>query len=289
MGHASTTGSPGDRARRRSCSSRASAPTSTAGTSNGWRPRRGTRRSRSTTAARGAATSRTGRTRLEQMADDAIAVLDHAGVDTAHVVGASMGGAISQIVAVKYPERTRSLTLACTAGRNHPWREELLDQLARRGARTRHQLDGPGSRPLGDRPAVVPPVACRRSGWLGPLALGRPAHAFAAQCDAFLNATEQHEELIERLPEIDVPTLVARRQPGHPHAARRQRGPRRSDPDRRTRRDQRGRARLHGRARHDVQPGAARVPRASGEGVPGDGSCAEPKPSHLSVVAAAGG
>ena len=60
------------------------------------------------------------------MADDAIAVLDHAGVDTAHVVGASMGGAISQIIAVKYPERTRSLTLACTAGRNHPWREELL-------------------------------------------------------------------------------------------------------------------------------------------------------------------
>ena len=63
---------------------------------------------------------------LEQMADDAIAVLDHAKVDTAHVVGASMGGAISQIIAVKYPERTRSLTLACTAGRNHPWREELL-------------------------------------------------------------------------------------------------------------------------------------------------------------------
>ena len=47
-------------------------------------------------------------------------------IETAHVVGASMGGAISQIVAVKYPERTRSLTLACTAGRNHPWREELL-------------------------------------------------------------------------------------------------------------------------------------------------------------------
>ena len=40
---------------------------------------------------------------LEQMADDAIAVLDHAGVDAAHVVGASMGGAISQIVAVEVP------------------------------------------------------------------------------------------------------------------------------------------------------------------------------------------
>ena len=45
-------------------------------------------------------------------------------------------------------------------------------------------------------------------GWLGPLALGRPAHAFAAQCDAILAAGESHQELIERLPTIAVPTLV---------------------------------------------------------------------------------
>jgi 3-oxoadipate enol-lactonase len=118
-----------------------------------------------------------------------------------------MGGAISQIIAVKYPERTRSLTLACTAGRNHPWREELLtswrDAALERGISS-----------MGQEAArwVIGPRSFRRLlpalGWLGPLALGRPAHAFAAQCDALLNATEQHEELIERLPEIDVPTLV---------------------------------------------------------------------------------
>jgi len=45
---------------------------------------------------------------LEQMADDAIAVLDAAGIVTAHIVGASMGGVISQIVAVKYPQRAES-------------------------------------------------------------------------------------------------------------------------------------------------------------------------------------
>src|SRR3954447_24160015 len=67
---------------------------------------------------------------LEQMADDAVAVLDHAGVETAHVVGASMGGAIAQIVALKHRGRVRSLTLACTACRNHPWRVELLTSWA---------------------------------------------------------------------------------------------------------------------------------------------------------------
>ena len=63
---------------------------------------------------------------LEQMALDAIAVLDHAGVEKAHIVGASMGGAITQIIGLRYPERVMSLTLACTACRNHPWRRELL-------------------------------------------------------------------------------------------------------------------------------------------------------------------
>ena len=46
---------------------------------------------------------------LEDMADDAAAVLDHLGIERAHIVGASMGGMIAQVVASRFAERTKSL------------------------------------------------------------------------------------------------------------------------------------------------------------------------------------
>ncbi len=63
---------------------------------------------------------------LEQMAADAIAVLDAEGVGRAHVVGHSMGSYIAQMMAVQHPDRLRSLTLAGTACRHQPWRLDLL-------------------------------------------------------------------------------------------------------------------------------------------------------------------
>jgi proline iminopeptidase len=47
---------------------------------------------------------------LEDMAGDAIGVLDALGVSKAHIVGASMGGMIAQIVAATYPARVLTLT-----------------------------------------------------------------------------------------------------------------------------------------------------------------------------------
>jgi pimeloyl-ACP methyl ester carboxylesterase len=48
--------------------------------------------------------------RLEDMADDAVAVLDALGWRAAHVVGRSLGGMIAQTMAVRYPSRVLSLT-----------------------------------------------------------------------------------------------------------------------------------------------------------------------------------
>ncbi|OBK22696.1 alpha/beta fold hydrolase [Mycobacterium asiaticum] len=46
---------------------------------------------------------------LEDLADDAAAILDHLDIDDAHVVGASMGGMIAQVFAARFAERTKSL------------------------------------------------------------------------------------------------------------------------------------------------------------------------------------
>jgi pimeloyl-ACP methyl ester carboxylesterase len=51
---------------------------------------------------------------IPQMAADAVALLDLLGIESAHIVGASMGGMIAQEFAIRYSSRVRGLVLACT-------------------------------------------------------------------------------------------------------------------------------------------------------------------------------
>ncbi len=52
---------------------------------------------------------------IEGFADDAAALMDHAGWPEAHLVGTSMGGMIAQAFAYRHPERIRTLALMATA------------------------------------------------------------------------------------------------------------------------------------------------------------------------------
>ena len=60
--------------------------------------------------------------KLEDMVEDAIGLLDHLKIDKVHVVGVSMGGMISQLIAINHPERVKSLTsiMSTTGGPNLP-------------------------------------------------------------------------------------------------------------------------------------------------------------------------
>jgi pimeloyl-ACP methyl ester carboxylesterase len=96
---------------------------------------------------------------LKDMAADAIGLLDALGIERAHMVGASMGGMIVQIIAAQYPERTRSMvSIYSTSGRPGlpPGKPEALamlsaqpegparEQLVKHGMKLRQTIGSPG-------------------------------------------------------------------------------------------------------------------------------------------------
>lgn len=62
----------------------------------------------------------------EQMADDLALLLKELGIPETHVIGASMGGAVAQEFAVKYPEMVRRLILFCTYSRADAFVRQLV-------------------------------------------------------------------------------------------------------------------------------------------------------------------
>ena len=88
---------------------------------------------------------------LVDLADDVKGLLDHLGIDRAHVVGASMGGMIAQVLAGSHPDRVASLGLIMTssgtaalggadAGGSSGWRSARPPKDAPREERLAHEV-----------------------------------------------------------------------------------------------------------------------------------------------------
>ncbi len=65
----------------------------------------------------------------EMLAADHVALLDHLGIEKAHVVGCSMGSVIAQQVALIYPERVKSVTLMCTWARCDDYAKSVFNHI----------------------------------------------------------------------------------------------------------------------------------------------------------------
>jgi 3-oxoadipate enol-lactonase len=144
---------------------------------------------------------------VTQLATDAIAVLDAAGIGTAHVLGVSLGGFIAQELALAHPERVRKLVLCSTAPGSvppsHPMPQRGVDAFARfptmeREAGLRLMVENSlGDHGVRERPELVEDIYRYR--------LDRAPTLAGWQAQAYAGATF---DAYERIPGIAAPTLV---------------------------------------------------------------------------------
>jgi pimeloyl-ACP methyl ester carboxylesterase len=148
--------------------------------------------------------------RLSEMAADGVGLLDALGLDSAHVVGASMGGAIAQTMAIEYPERVLSLTsmMSTTGDRSvgQVHRETRATMFGGPPARTRQEAIDRAVRThrvVGSPAYPTEPARVAESAGLAydrdydPIAVARQAVALVASGDR-----------TRLLKSLDVPTLV---------------------------------------------------------------------------------
>ena len=142
----------------------------------------------------------------EFMADDTAGLLDALEVDKAHILELSLGGMIAQELALKYPQRVKSLILATTAVGPRSWATHVLGTMLRLNQEgvnqetlTTLRLSWLFTDKFFDNPELVRTVIDTMLANPYP----QPVHAYARQFDA---ATEHDTR--DRIGKISAPTLV---------------------------------------------------------------------------------
>jgi pimeloyl-ACP methyl ester carboxylesterase len=146
---------------------------------------------------------------LSDMAADAVGLLAGLGLDSAHVVGASMGGFIAQTIAIEHPARVRTLTSIMSTtgdrsvGQPHPETMQIFagtppttrDQVVQRSVNAFRIIGSPGFPP--DLEAVADRAGRAYDRGYDPLGMARQGVAVLASGDR-----------TPRLRSLAVPTLV---------------------------------------------------------------------------------
>lgn len=141
----------------------------------------------------------------DQFARDAAGLLDHLGIERAHILGASMGGCIAQQFAVLFPERTQSVTIICSWATVEPWLDELWEQWE--GLfRDRGPVEWARTTWLW----VFTHRAYREPGFLDGLLNGERANPKPQTLEIYLRQSRaaRTHELLDRLPSIAAPAHV---------------------------------------------------------------------------------
>lgn len=151
-------------------------------------------------------------TRLEgsvttaELAQDAADLLAALEIDSAHVLGISLGGMVAQELALAHPERIRTLTLGCThcGGEGRvPTSEDVLRRLGEGMASGDHERAIRASWEIN----VSPGFAADPDAWARFLEIGLRRRVAVAVIMEQLRAGAEHNTSA-RLPQISLPTLV---------------------------------------------------------------------------------